>query len=79
MSVNCVVMIASVAFIRRFSCEKYMIEVRTCAIKPTCSVHYGEVGEMHGTAAESIHACHLSGWIHSQTVCVTSSPVPNLQ
>jgi hypothetical protein len=80
-SVNCVVMITSDAFVRRFSfsCEKYIIQVRTCPTKPTCGACYGEVREMHGTAAESIYACHLSGWIRSQTGVVTSSPVPNLQ
>jgi hypothetical protein len=80
-SVNCVVMITSDAFIRRFSfsCEKYIIQVRTCPTKSTCDAYYGEVREMHGTAPGSIYACHPSGWIHSQTCFVTSSPVPNLQ
>jgi hypothetical protein len=79
--VNFVVMVTSDAFVRRFSfsCEKYIIQVRTCLTKSTCSACYGEVIEMHGTAPGSIYACHSSGWIHSQTGVVTSCPVPNLQ
>jgi hypothetical protein len=80
-SVNCVVMITSDAFVRRFSfsCEKYMVQVRTCPTKSACCAYYGEVREMHGTAPESIYACHPSVWIQSQTGFVTSYPVPNLQ
>jgi hypothetical protein len=80
-SANFIVMVTSDAFVRRFSfsCEKYIIQVRTCPTKPTCGACYEEVREMHGTAPGSIYACHPSGWIHSQTGFVTSSPVPNLQ
>jgi hypothetical protein len=79
--VHFVVMITSDAFVRRFnfSCEKYIIHVRTCPTKPTCGACYGEVREMHGTAEGCIYACHLSSGIHSQTGFVTSSPVPDLQ
>jgi hypothetical protein len=80
-SVNFVVMITSDAFVRRFnfSCEKYIIQVRTCPTKPICGAYYGEVREMHGTVPGSIYACHLSSWMHSHTGFVTSYPVPNLQ
>jgi hypothetical protein len=81
MSVNCVVMIASDAFVRRFSfsCEKNIIQIRTCPTKPTCGAYYGEVRKLHGTAPGSIYVCHPSGLIHSQTGFLTSCPVPNLQ
>jgi hypothetical protein len=43
--VNFVVVIMSDAFIRRFSfsCEKCIIQARTCPAKPTCGAYYGEV------------------------------------
>jgi hypothetical protein len=39
-------MITSDTFVRRFSfsCEKYIIQVRTCPTKPVCDAYYGKVG-----------------------------------
>jgi hypothetical protein len=78
---DCVVMVTSDAFVRRLILVVRNTQYRLGPVqtKSTCGAYYGEVREMHGTAPGSIYACHLSGWIHSQTGFVTSSPVPNLQ
>jgi hypothetical protein len=70
-------------FLSQFYCfhltHPRIIQVRTCSTKHTSGAYYGKVREMHGTAPGSIHACHTSGCIHSQTGFVSSSTVPNLQ